>query len=580
MSSYFCFSVTYLAPAFHGTGDGGAAEWPPSPLRLFQAVVAGAASRWRGEMGSLAVPSLRWLEEIAPPAVVAPPGRQGAVVCVAVPDNDMDIVAAAWARRREPKKDPSKLKSLKSVRAMQLVATDDAPATVHYLWTLANTRSEVQEHSEALCAAARSITHLGWGVDMVAANARVITEEEAANLTGEWWRPTEDQSARGYRVPVQGTIDALIDRYEAFLNRIGQDGFNPVPPLTAFRVVGYRRATDPPARPFAAFSLLRPDASGYRAFDTVRRGVAVAGMMRCAAKKAAMNARPDDEKWINQVVLGHGEAPGEPHKPVAGPRLAFLPIPSIQPRGEGQANVVGEIRRVLVAVMPGDHHDKTEASALADAITPQDQSDRDLSEWTSRALSGMDLIPDRGDGCTERRAHASVHPCEMEWAPPEPGEKRRAVATLSRIPDNERTVQRYTRPGSAWATVTPMVLPGYDDPRHYRRRLKKGDVNADEQKRLLARLDDRIDELIRKAIVQGGFSEVLAKNALIDWRGTGFWPGTDLANRYVVPKKLKRFPRYHVRIQWRDPSGTALTIGGPICLGAGRFFGLGLFAVE
>ncbi|MBX9622589.1 MAG: type I-U CRISPR-associated protein Cas5/Cas6, partial [Gemmataceae bacterium] len=48
MGSSFCVSVTFLDPAFHGRGDGGEPEWPPSPLRLFQAVVAAAAARWRG----------------------------------------------------------------------------------------------------------------------------------------------------------------------------------------------------------------------------------------------------------------------------------------------------------------------------------------------------------------------------------------------------------------------------------------------------------------------------------------------------------------------------------------------------
>ena len=122
-----------------------------------------------------------------------------------------------------------------------------------------------------------------------------------------------------------------------------------------------------------------------------------------------------------------------------------------------------------------------------------------------------------------------------------------------------------------------MVLPGYDDPAHYRRRLKNGS-DAEGQKRLLDRLSERIDGLLRKAIVQAGFSQVLADHAELEWRKVGFWPGTDLADRYGVPDHLKRFPRYHFRIYWRDAQDRPIPVAGPVCLGGGRFYGLGLFA--
>ena len=111
---------------------------------------------------------------------------------------------------------------------------------------------------EVLTAAARSITHLGWGIDMVAANAEVISEADADKLPGERWRPVEGSSAAGYRVPIPGTLEGLIQKHQAFLTRLGPEGFRPVPPLSAFRVVGYRRATDPSARRFAGFRLLHP----------------------------------------------------------------------------------------------------------------------------------------------------------------------------------------------------------------------------------------------------------------------------------------------------------------------------------
>jgi CRISPR-associated protein Csb2 len=99
-----------------------------------------------------------------------------------------------------------------------------------------------------------------------------------------------------------------------------------------------------------------------------------------------------------------------------------------------------------------------------------------------------------------------------------------------------------------------------------------------EQSELLSRLSDRIDGLIRKAILQAGFPNVLAQHADIEWRKVGFWAGADIADRYGVPDHLKRFPRYHVRIRWREPDGQPTAVAGPVCIGGGRFLGLGLFA--
>ena len=153
------------------------------------------------------------------------------------------------------------------------------------------------------------------------------------------------------------------------------------------------------------------------------------------------------------------------------------------------------------------------------------------------------------------------------------------VALLSLLPNTDPVVQSYMRTSSTWATVTPVVLPGYDDPAHYRRRLKRG-TSGGEQKRLLNCLNERIEGLIRKAIAQAGFSQLLADSAGIEWRKVGYWRGADLADRYGVPDHLMRFPRYHVRIQWCDEKRRPVRINGPICLGGGRFYGLGLFAAD
>ena len=68
MPSQLCITVRFLQPFSHGRGDGGEPEWPPSPLRMFQALVAASAAYWNQRMAlEYAVPALEWIAK-QPPA--------------------------------------------------------------------------------------------------------------------------------------------------------------------------------------------------------------------------------------------------------------------------------------------------------------------------------------------------------------------------------------------------------------------------------------------------------------------------------------------------------------------------------
>lgn len=515
--NYVCITVRWLDDRYHGQRADGEPEWPPSPLRLFQAMVAGVA-RHRHVVETRR-DGLDWLQERQePPNIVAPKAQPGQVFTRFVPNNDSD-------------KQFDRQNRLTAKIVSPMLFLERSP--IYYLWPLSEPIADrVRDYVRWLDEAARSIVALGWGVDMAVGRASIVSDEQAGALSGEHWSPIRETVGTGLRVPVKGTLDDLVHRHEMFLHRLGTNGFSTLtepPPLSIYKTVEYRRAIDPTRRPIAAFSLLRLDASGFQAFDTVRRGLTVAGMTRHAAKLAGSRAGWPEPK-INSFVLGHGEASGAIHTTVGAKRFAYLPLPSIENRGDGRARVVGSVRRVML-------------TAFADECETE-------IGFARRVLSGQELVDEN---------------------------EERPVAVLSLLPANEKVVRHYVQPAAAWATVTPVVLPGYDDPAHYRRRLKNGS-DAEEQKRLLDHLSDRIDGLLRKAIVQAGFTQVLADHAELEWRKVGFWSGTDLADRYGVPDHLKRFPRYHVRIRWRDAQKNPVLIPGPICLGGGRFYGLGLFA--
>ena len=533
MFSYFCLSFQFLDAAFHGLRDGDKTEWPPSPLRIFQSVVAAAAAK---RSMRTSAPALEWLEQQAAPIVVAPvpisTSDKAPGYCISVPNNAMDIVAQAWCRGNYSNLGDANPATHRTMKAVRPILLPDG-VSLHYLWHLPDPATEqVRNFVETLSDIARSIVALGWGVDMVVGNGAILSEEQADTLPGERWVPSTRMMGEGLRMPVRGTLDALIQRHEHFLKRLDSNGFTPPPPLSAYSKVEYRCATDPLPREVAAFSLLRPDASSFRVFDTKQMALKVASMMRHATRLAADNAGWS-ESDINTFILGHGESQGgNEHIPVGPQRFAYLPLPSIEARGKGKARVVGSIRRVLITTFA--HIDQSKII------------------WARRALLGQELIEEK---------------------------KKESVAMLSLIPTNENVVQYYIKPASSWSTVTPVILPGYDDPAHYRRRLKQK-INADEERQLLRRLDHRIDGLLRKAIAQAGFSKDLADNAILEWRKVGFWAGTELADRYGVPQHLKHFSRYHVRLRWCDANKKPVQISGPICIGGGRFYGLGLFAKE
>ncbi len=367
---------------------------------------------------------------------------------------------------------------------------------------------------------------------MAVGHGAILSADELDALPGERWLPGREGIADGLRVPMPGTLADLTTRHQRFLARLGPEGLSPPPPLTAYRTVAYRRASDPPSHPSVSFSLMKLDGRGFRPFDPVRHTLTVARMMRRAVESAAAISAGWSEREIAEFVLGHREArDSATHIPVPEPRFAYLPLPSIERRG-GDSVVVGSARRVMPA---------TFAEGFSEKL-----------DWARRVMPGQDLL-------------------DSDHQP---------VALLTQLPDREPMVRHYLQPASTWSTVTPVVLPGYDDPDHYRRRLQQGAAGADQQKTLLARLSQRIDGLLRKSIIQAGFSTLLAARAELEWRITGFWPGLDRADRYTVPEYLKRFPRLHVRLIWRDSEGRPLKVPGPICLGGGRFYGLGLFAGE
>ena len=491
--TYFCIGVHFLQPYSHGRNENGEPEWPPSPLRTFQAVVAASAGRWNERQRiNRALPALQWLEAQPPPEMIAAFGIASKVKCqFYVPDNTADRLVPAWKKGDFTKQVK---RTEKVVRPTHL-----AGETVYYLYPLPEGECP---HLHVLKAAARNITHLGWGIDIVAGDASVISGEQFAALEGRRWRPTM-AGRTPLRVPIEGTLDDLMRKHEGFLNRLSNDGFRPVPPLKIFRVHGYQADDAPLQRPCRIFELRCMDGGRFR--YPPRKLIHIAGMVRHLAIKA-MKASPPagvTREWVETYVAGHTTENATEHR-----QLSYLPLPSI-----GHVHTDPGVRRIMVAAPVGD------------------------DAWLNhvvRYLAGQRLEPLRGD---------------------EFGDNDPPLLVPVR---HDNIVRFYTQPASAWASVTPVILPGHDDHK-----------------------PEKTRRLVEKALAQSGIEQPCE----FEWSAFSRFPKLLSAHKYdknkeptgyLRPDYLNSQTAVHLTLRF---SGD-LRVPGPLAIGAGRHCGLGLMAAQ
>jgi CRISPR-associated protein Csb2 len=407
MTDYICISATFLDARYHGRADRGQPEWPPSPLRLLQAIVAANGDRLEGDQDL--EDALRWFECRRPPLIIAPPHEFAEPYCLSVPNNAMDLVGRAWARGNyfgTGDSSPATHRTMKTVRPVRLIGQP----TVHFAWRLKGERSDERASAELIASAAERVAVLGWGIDLVAVRGQIMSTETVEGLAGERWDHWPSDGTAHLRTPVAGTLDELKARHAAFLRRMGPDGFSPVSPLARFDVVSYRRSTDPIGLPFALFEL-RHDDGAFCAYPQ-RNLIHIAGMVRHAAKRAMLQSPPFGvpEDWVERCVVGHRVESSESHR-----QFSYVPLPTIGHRHADQL-----IRRVMIVAHAGDER---------------------LLEHLAKHLAGSRLSPEDPDLFGEKGA-----------------------PTLIRVRSDSVT-RRYTQSASRWGTVTPVILPGHDDKR-------------------------------------------------------------------------------------------------------------------
>lgn len=489
MDRFLCISVRFLTPFFHGRGDGDKPEWPPSPMRLFQALLAGSKAGWRklrwsvDDQGDLRGAFL-WLERQCPPEIVAPEARDACAYTLFVPNNDSDKILSRQDRLTS-----------KVARPLHHVINDDladAKQALHYLWPIPEEEwSTASHHAQLLSRESQNLMALGWGIDQVVGNGRIITSDEASQLLGERWQPWPDNmSARNkLRVPKEGSLEDLDAVYASFCARLDGGVYNPPQQFRRFKMANYVKTTQFPHRSYAYFEL--PKGTAFRQEAAIEAAAMLRSLACCKQNSHDFRAKCGDDPEVYLAGHVNGKRP-------TPPRFSYLPLPTI-----GHDHADGMIRRLMIAEPWG--------------------GDGSRANWAQTRLEGQVLLDnDRNErGQLLELWQSSSH----------------------------RMIRRYVGDGRIWSTVTPIILPGFDDSKR-----------------------SKATKLILQSIKHAG----LQANAIADltMRKAPFWKGAQHPRNYRRPHYLKHFSAWHVQLEFHEP------VSGPLAIGAGRHVGLGLLAQD
>lgn len=342
MSNHLCITVRWLGDRFHGfTDDRSGPEWPPSPFRLLQALVAGA---YQHGVYEKLKPVLVWLERQSSPDILAehrPPRGNG--FDHYVPDNDYHF------NHKKP-----------VVRVIEPVLLRER-FTVTYIWRIDPSDAPPIVAIDDLCS---TLSSFGCGVDQAFATARLAPVAEVA-------RECVDEAARfrhtpslrtasalgTLRTPARGTLDDLnrvfgLNRRNAKVHTERRKKRWP----TVFHRVVYTGLATLPIRPYVVFKLFDENDDTYA--HPHAKLIHIAGMVRHLAIERMTKKPPrgvnDPAGWVERYIAGHRDKVDAvvdlPHA-----QLSYVPLPSV-----GTPHTDPAVRRVMIFAPAGDdeviHH--------------------------------------------------------------------------------------------------------------------------------------------------------------------------------------------------------------------------------
>jgi CRISPR-associated protein Csb2 len=501
---------------FHDGRYHGRPEWPPSPARVFQALVAAAAkgSRLLKEDRD----ALGWLEKLSPPAIAAPAARSGNSFRNYVPNNDLDAVGG----------DPRRISEIRTPKLIR-PRLFDARTALSYAWQY----DEGKVHAERVCDIAEEVYQLGRGVDMAWAWAEIIDGADMdAVLTGygrALYRPSESSEGMTLGYPQPGSLESLERRFERAAHRfiaskdtgIVQQLFSQAP-KARFGSVAY----DSSSRRFL-FELRQTTRESPFATWPLARISKLVEAVRDIASERMKQALRDRADVIDRVFIGREAKAADKAE-----RIRVIPLPSI-----GSPHVVRSIRRVLVEVPPNC---PLSAGDIAWAFSSLDIVDSDTGEIRGSLLPSDDasMLGHYGIG-------GGASDSYRVWR----------TVTPAALPD--RVARRRIDPRKLWEELRQL-------PRQLRQELKEAKLGS-ERLNEEARAAASVNDALRHAEIRVRAETVRVQREPFDGKGAR-------AETFANGTRFRKERLWHLQVEF------AGSVRGPLVIGDGRYLGLGLMA--
>lgn len=329
MEQALLFTIRFHEGRYHGS-DG----WPPSPSRLFQALMAGAA---RGaHIPPAIVEALDWLEKLPQhPAIAAPHTVVGQVHDIWVPNNDLD----AKLSEKGASDIDTAMASIRVKKRVRPVLFDvDTP--ILYCWPI----SDQVTYAMAICEAAENLYQLGRGLDMAWAGARIVemadAERQFLNYTGIIFRPSAgNKSGHELLCPCPGSRKSLAERFDGMCRRLipGSGGSTIFiqPPKAILTKVTYN---SPPI--CLIYQLRETDVKSSFAPWRLSESAQLVTEVRDHLVKRMTDVLPAHRPDIERYIIGRNTTDADKSK-----RVQIVPIPSV-----GHPDADMRIRRLAVYV--------------------------------------------------------------------------------------------------------------------------------------------------------------------------------------------------------------------------------------
>ena len=474
-------------------------EWPPSPARLFKALVASARAGWAQGNREAYDASLRALEQqgwdgsTRLPEIVAPHAERRAPTRRRfVPNNSRN-----WPPERRLNPESEIDLEPEWIEGWDI----EAPYTVWYWWPDVDA-----SHVPVLRDVSRRVSSVGKGEDLAVLDATDVEPPDGAVR----WQPETGNVT--LEVPETGCLDVCD---AAFAREFGDS------PLAAAGVRSVTYASDGagPAQQVPTFVLALWRHGKRRSWDArlLRQVVGPIRHLLDEVRNEVVDLlarepseRPAMETLVCRVLLGHDDS----DKPIAEPHLAVLPLPSVLgPYPDGR------IRRV----------------ALADFGSADDPRRRTIVEMAQVLLHGRELR-DKGRGIG---VVLNAEP-DGSWL----RTLTRSSCTWATVTPMAQAAKELT--SSEWKRLLEARRNAEQDPATV--------------VRLEARLRARRLELVERS-VQQAIAGQDARIVSIEFAPGGPIAGVHVATQYRVNGYLGETPRFHVRVTFDRPVTGPLAIG-------------------